>query len=96
MRAENDFLIEGGERKNVDIQFRDLPREQDSVTTNQSLKKRKGSFYEGRDVHSPLTASPCGARSDQHHRQRNNGIAQTHRVTWSSYKLNERLLQGCK
>ncbi|XP_061082760.1 regulator of nonsense transcripts 3A isoform X2 [Conger conger] len=45
MRAENDFLIEGGERKNVDIQFRDLPREQDSVTTNPKPKEEKKEVF---------------------------------------------------
>ncbi|XP_035249125.1 regulator of nonsense transcripts 3A [Anguilla anguilla] len=45
MRAEKEFMTESGERKNVDIHFRDLPRDQDSVTTNSKPKEEKREVF---------------------------------------------------
>ncbi|XP_064167640.1 regulator of nonsense transcripts 3A [Anguilla rostrata] len=45
MRAEKEFMTESGERKNVDIHFRDLPRDQDSVTTNSKPKEEKKEVF---------------------------------------------------
>ncbi|KAJ8383530.1 hypothetical protein AAFF_G00219800 [Aldrovandia affinis] len=45
MRAEKELMTEGAERKTVDIQFRDLPREQDSVSTNPKTKEEKKDVF---------------------------------------------------
>ncbi|KAG9349580.1 hypothetical protein JZ751_028028 [Albula glossodonta] len=45
MRAEKELTTEGGERKTVDIQFRDAPREQDSVVATPKPKEEKKEVF---------------------------------------------------
>lgn len=86
MKSEKEQMTESRERSIVEIQFRDIQRDQENVTASPKVKEekkevftkvwRKQCYSSSLECIEPSVEGYGGA--DQHHRQRNSGLDISH------------------